>query len=236
MFLKIDRPDRQRAPALFSLLLLASSGYVQAQQVSGSAGLVSDYVWRGSSQSRENPAAQAGLKYSHSSGVYASLWASTVRFEPDNGARGEFDLALGWARALSEDWSLDAYLLRYQYPNADTNLNWNEINAVLSWRQHYWIALAYSPKAMASQAHGLYALAGARYPINRQWRLEATLARYLLQDAQLQSYTHGSLGLIWTFTPHVEARITLHATDSAAKRLFADMAGSRAEFAIQAAF
>lgn len=50
------------------------------------------------------------------------------------------------------------------------------------------------------------------------------------------SYTHGSVGLVWAFKAPFEARLTLHGTDSAAKELFPGTAGTRVEFALRASF
>lgn len=218
-----------------ALVLCAISGQARAQ-FSGNVALTSDYVWRGSSQTRADPALQGGFKYAHDSGFYASIWGSGVKFAPDNGARSEFDLAAGWSGKVSTDWALDLYLLRYQYPSANARLNWNELNASATWRDNYWLALGHSDNAMASAMRGTYVLLGARAPISAQWRLEASVARYLLDGRYADSYSHGALGLVWAFKAPFEARLTLHATDGAARRLFPGMAGSRAEFALQAAF
>ncbi|MNR59218.1 hypothetical protein D3C85_1804210 [compost metagenome] len=58
----------------------------------------------------------------------------------------------------------------------------------------------------------------------------------MLDGRYADSYHHGAVGVVWAFQAPFEARLTLHATDSAARRLFPAMAGSRAEFALQAAF
>lgn len=205
-------------------------------QLTGNGSLTSDYVWRGSSQTREKPAVQGGLKYAHGSGLYASVWGSNVKFKPDNGASSEFDIALGWNGKLAQDWALDVYYLRYQYPASDVPLNWNEVNAAVTWRDNYWLSVGHSSNAMASKTAGTYALLGARYPLNDKWRVEGTLARYFLDSAYADSYTHGSIGAVWAFQAPFEVRLTLHGTDSAAKRLFPEMAGSRVEFALQASF
>ncbi|MDP2284853.1 MAG: TorF family putative porin, partial [Pseudohongiella sp.] len=76
-------------------------------QVTGSATITSDYVWRGSSQTREEPAVQAAFKYTHASGLYGSLWGSNDTFQPDVGARSEFDIAVGWSGDVASDWALD---------------------------------------------------------------------------------------------------------------------------------
>ncbi|MBW7900658.1 MAG: hypothetical protein H3C26_04230 [Rhodocyclaceae bacterium] len=235
MPLKNIQPTKRLVATAVSGALLGMAGGVQAQ-ISGSVALTSEYVWRGSSQTREDPAIQAGFKYARESGLYASVWGSNVKFKPDNGAGSEFDFAAGWSGKIAADWALDVYLLRYQYPSADTDLNWNKINAGLTWRDNYWLAVGHSNNAMATDTTGTYALLGARYPINDQWRVEGSMARYVLDDDYADSYAHGSVGVVWMFKAPFEARLTLHGTDSAAKRLFPGMAGSRAEFAIQASF
>lgn len=220
--------------AAISVLLLGAATSVQAD-ISGNATLTSDYVWRGSSQTREKPAVQAGVKYAHDSGFYASVWGSNVKFKPDNNASSEFDIALGWSGKLAQDWALDAFLLRYQYPGAQGSPNWNEVNAVITWRDNYWLSVGYSTNAMASKTTGIDTLVGARYPLNDQWRIEGTLAHYFLDSAYADSYTHVALSVVWKFQAPFEARLTLHETDSAANRMFPGMAGSRVEFALQTA-
>lgn len=224
------------AAAVCGGAVVAAWPSVASAQLTGNLTLTSDYVWRGSSQTRERPAIQGGIKYAHESGLYASVWGSNVKFKPDNGATSEFDIALGWSGRLAQDWALDVYYLRYQYPGSDVGLNWNEVNAAVTWRDNYWLAVGHSTNAMASKTSGTYALVGARYPINDQWRVEGTLARYFLDSAYADSYTHGSVGVVWAFKAPFEARLTLHGTDSAAKRLFPSMAGTRAELALQASF
>ena len=116
------------AAVVAALAGLLGMGSAQAQvQVSGSAALTSDYVWRGSSQSDGDPAVQAGAKISIPSGWYASVWGSNVSFKPDNGARSEFDLVAGWSGALAPDWTLDANLTRYVYPGTGRALDWTEL-------------------------------------------------------------------------------------------------------------
>ena len=224
----------RRISALFAAGLLCSLAPQAHAEFSGNATLTTNYMWRGVSQSDKDPAVQAGLQYTHSSGLYASVWGSSVKFEPDNGARTEFNFVAGWSGEIAPDWALDVYGLRYQYPSADVDLNWNEINASITWRENYWLALAHSTNAMGGGSRGTYVQLGARYPINDQFSLEGAVARYFLKDSD--SYTHGSLSVAWAFQAPFEARLTFHASDAKAKRMFPGLAGSRVEFAISAAF
>lgn len=58
--------------------------------VSGSVGLVSDYRFRGVSQSDENLAVQGGFTIAHESGLYIGTWGSNLA---------------GWGRSAAPIWS-----------------------------------------------------------------------------------------------------------------------------------
>lgn len=210
--------------------------------VTGNAALTTDYVWRGTSQTQGDPAVQAGFKVAGESGFYGSIWGSNVEFAPETHASSEFDFVAGWAGALSDDWALDVNLTHYRYPSTTVDLNWTELNGTVTWLQNYWLQLAYSNEVFGSEEDGIYALVGARFPINDAFRLEAAAAYHHLDDLYDDSYAHAQLSAIWAFKApdsnrNVELRLTAHGTDSAAKDIFGDnLAGSRIEAAIQATF
>jgi len=217
------------------VLGLALSGSALAG-VDGSATLTSDYVWRGSSQTMEDPTVQAGAKLSSESGWYASVWGSGVSFEPDAGARSEFDIVAGWSGALAPDWALDVNLTHYLYPSTTVDLDWTEVNSTLTWKERYWVSVGVSDDALASGRTGTYAQLGARLQLGEQWRIEGAVGQYWLDSAYADDYLHGQLSAIWKVHGPWELRLTAHDTDRAAKRLFGSNAGSRVEFAIQTTF
>ncbi|SDY26957.1 conserved hypothetical protein [Lysobacter sp. yr284] len=240
---------RRREAALPLLLagcaglgLLALGADARAEQapaftLSGSAALTSDYVWRGSSQTQGDPTAQVGVKAAHRSGFYASAWGSGVEFAPDTHASSELDFTVGWAGKLAPDWTLDLNVLHYRYPSTTVDLNWTELNGTVTWRDNYWLSLAYSNEALGSKDRGLYSQVGARVPVNDALRFEAALGHYFLDDVYDRSYTHGQLSAIWAFRSPFELRLSAHATDRNAERIFGDsLAGSRIEAAVQASF
>ncbi len=245
-----SHPLFRRREALAPLLLAACAGVgllalgadaraerAPAFAMSGSATLTSDYVWRGSSQTQGDPAVQAGFKASHRSGWYASAWASNVEFAPATHASSELDLSLGWSGKLAPDWALDANLLHYRYPSTTVDLNWTELNGTLTYRDGYWLSLGYSNRALGSAERGLYAQLGARLPLNDTLRLEAALGHYALEDVYGRSYSHAQLSAIWALQAPFELRLSAHATDHDAERIFGDdLAGSRIEAAVQASF
>ncbi len=85
--------------------------------VTGTAGLVSDYRFRGVSQTAEDPAVQAGITVTHDSGFYVGTWASTIDADlTATGADVEIDLFAGYSREVTPGLTLDIGLLYYLYP------------------------------------------------------------------------------------------------------------------------
>lgn len=239
----ILRTHDARVP-LGALLAVASGGIVPAlpawaADISGNATLTTDYVWRGSTQTQGGPAAQVGVKVAGRAGFYASAWGSNVRFAPETGATAEFDFSLGWGKPLDDDWAVDVNVLRYQYPSAALDLNWSELNGTLTYRDRYWVAIGHSNQALGDDASGTYAQVGARFPINDNVGIEASVGHYALSRAVVagSGYSHAQLSAVWAFKAPFALRVTAHATDSRAKAIFGDdHAGRRIEAALQASF
>src|SRR4030095_10329301 len=88
------------------LAALAVSGAAFAQTkapepdytLSFNVGAVTDYRYRGISQSRLDPALQGGADFAHKSGFYVGTWASSIKWVKDSGgdANAEVDLYGGY--------------------------------------------------------------------------------------------------------------------------------------------
>lgn len=229
---------RSRSSLYFvAFVALTASANALAIDTSGSAALTSDYVWRGSTQSQGDAAVQAGFRVTGASGFYASAWGSNVEFAPETHASSELDFVVGWNGKLADDLALDANLLHYRYPATTVDLNWTELNTTLTWKDNYWLSLAWSPEALGTKQDGLYTQLGARMPLSPQLRLEAAAGWYQLQDAVGGGYAHGQVNAIWAVAAPIELRLSGHFTDQHARDLFGDQAaGTRWEAAVQAAF
>lgn len=113
---------------LSALALVASAAPALAQDdtkeftLTGSAALVSDYRFRGISQSGKHIAAQASATLTHSSGFYGSFWASSIDDYVAAGADTELDLIGGYSKTIS-GFTLDGGVLYYVYPSAQKNVN-----------------------------------------------------------------------------------------------------------------
>lgn len=219
------------------LVMLSAYGSAAAYEVGGSAALTSDYVWRGSTQSRGDAAMQAGFRVAADSGWYTAVWGSSVEFAPETRASSELDISTGWSGPLADDWTLDANVLRYRYPATTVDLDWTELNATLTWKENYWAAVGWSSQALGTPQDGVYAQLGGCFPLAPRLRLETAVGWYQLQGAAGGGYAHGQLGVVWAVAAPWEVRVTAHATDNQARALFGrEAAGNRWEAAVQASF
>lgn len=110
--------------------LLAASGAAAAGNMSASASLVSDYDFRGITQTLNDPAMQVGLTWTADTGMYYGIWASNVDFQPacspdvfnNVGCLGydrpstEVDVFVGYSGEAVVGY--DVGVIYYGYPNA----------------------------------------------------------------------------------------------------------------------
>jgi uncharacterized protein (TIGR02001 family) len=80
-------------------------------------GVVTDYRYRGISQTRVKPALQGGVDFS-AGGLYLGAWASSIKWIEDAGGDASYELDVygGYKGAISPELSYDIGVLRYQYP------------------------------------------------------------------------------------------------------------------------
>jgi uncharacterized protein (TIGR02001 family) len=104
------------AAALLAAPAFAQDAPTKAFTVSGSAAVVSDYRFRGVSQSDKNAAVQGGITVAHESGFYAGTWGSNLAgWGTFGGANLELDVFGGYKRSFGAI-TVDAGLTWYMYP------------------------------------------------------------------------------------------------------------------------
>lgn len=84
---------------------------------SGGATLVSDYRFRGISQTDKRAAVQGTFTISHKSGFYGTVWGSSIDDYVENGSDQEIDLIAGYSRTIGNT-KLDGGVLYYYYPGS----------------------------------------------------------------------------------------------------------------------
>jgi len=92
----------------------------------GKLGLFTEYEYRGISQTSEDWALQLNLDYAHSSGFYAGMFFSNIKWLKDTAYAGgfntdanlEWDIYAGYKFEPVKDWTVDVGYLRYEYPRS----------------------------------------------------------------------------------------------------------------------
>ncbi|MCE7795330.1 TorF family putative porin [Sphingobium sufflavum] len=112
----------------FALVALATPAMAQDDDglgltITGGGAVVSDYRFRGLSQSSEDFAVQGSFTVTHTSGFYAGVWGSSISF-----AQGtEIDLIGGFSKEIIPGLTGDVGFTYYVYPNKVAGLAANEI-------------------------------------------------------------------------------------------------------------
>ena len=191
------------AAAAASATVFAQTAAEPDYTLSYNVGVVSDYRFRGISQSRLKPALQGGIDFAHSSGFYLGFWGSTIRILEDiPGGKGpvELDFYGGYKGKINDDFSYDVGLLRYQYPreNFATTPNTTELYAAGTWKM---LTVKYS-HSLGKETFGVpnsrgsgYLEAAAAFDLGEGFSLTPHVGRQYFKDNGYASYTDYSLAL-----------------------------------------
>jgi uncharacterized protein (TIGR02001 family) len=153
--------------------LLAVAGAANAGSFTVTPTVVSDYDFRGVTQSEEDPAFQLGSMYSFDNGVYVGAWASTLKY-PDPSDDVEVDAYVGFA-GTTDVFNYDVGANFYAYPGA-SDLNTVELYFGLS-KDWYGAKLWYSPDYASTKDDGFYIEANAAYPLPANFTLLGHVGR-----------------------------------------------------------
>lgn len=132
-----------------------------ASPLSFNVGVVSDYIFRGISQTAHTPALQGGIDYAFSNGFYVGTWASNVEWVKGWTGKGnvEVDVYGGYRSDFGNpDWTYDVGTIYYNYPgHGDANLglanpNTQEVYGSIGYK---WLSAKYS-HVISSHFVGFY--------------------------------------------------------------------------------
>ena len=162
--------------------------------------LVSDYVFRGASQSNEDPTVQAGVDYLHPSGVFAGVFAARTEFPGNsfgsNPGSIEVDAYLGYSHAAARDWSWDVAALRYDFPDSTGfDYSYDELAANLHFRDVLRLGATVSDDAGASNASGWTAEVELRQPLGDHFQLSGSLGHYEFERTDWSDYLYWDIGV-----------------------------------------
>ena len=183
------------AAALLATPMLASA------QVTGNMSLVSDYRFRGLTQTFEEPALQGGFDYAHASGIYLGNWNSSISDNFYAGAPLEMDFYGGYKGAFG-DFGFDVGGLYYYYPGSDApalggTIDNFEVYAGLSWKflsLKYFYALTDFFGVPDSEGSDYFDLTGT-WDMGSGWGLVGHLGHQRVEGASDADYTDYKIGV-----------------------------------------
>jgi uncharacterized protein (TIGR02001 family) len=197
---------RLTAAAALALAVLAPAAAQAETTLAFNVGAVTDYRYRGISQTRLQPAVQGGVDFGTSSGIYLGAWASTIKWIDDAGgdANVEIDLYGGWKGEVAAGLTLDVGALTYQYPSNDLNpsANTTELYAALSFGP---ATLKYSHSltnlfGFADSKGSGYIDLSASFDVYDGWMLAPHIGHQTVKNLSAASYTDYSLTISKDFS------------------------------------
>ncbi len=197
-------------PTLIAAAIGSLSGLAHAAEpessLSYNVGVVSDYRYRGISQSRLEPALQGGIDYADKSGFYVGAWGSTIKWIKDAGATDgsvEIDLYGGYKGAVG-DVAYDVGFLRYEYAGNKlgdvagfVNANTNEVYGAVT----YGLFTAKYSHAIsnlfgnADSKNSYYLDLSATFDLGNGFTLTPHVGRQFIKNAPTYTYNDYSVTL-----------------------------------------
>lgn len=196
---------------------VALSGAAMAQELklSYNVGVASDYVFRGVSQTQEDPTIQGGVDATYGIG-YVGVWASNVDFGADDPA-AEIDLYAG-IRPTVGDTSFDLGVLYYGYTKdkglTPGSYSYVELKAAASRAfgpATLGAAVYYSPEYPGKGGGATYFEGNAAVPIAPKLTLSGALGRQTIKN--YKDYTTWNVGVAYALTDRLTADLRYHDTD-----------------------
>ena len=172
-------------------------------EVSVNIGVVSNYLFRGVTQTFDSAAIQGGIDFEDASGFYAGTWASNIDFGDEAGY--ELDLYLGFAGEAANGIGYDVGYVYYAYPDSPDSIDFGEIYGELSYDMFYG-GIAYTINSDNDDdlfdTGDIYYYVGTDIPLPMDFSLGLVLGYYDFDadgsadiDGVDASYAHFAAGL-----------------------------------------
>lgn len=200
------------AAAVAVLLTAGAASAQDTPEIAWNLGVTSDYVFRGYSQTTEDPAIFGGVDVTVGS-FYAGAWASNVDFGDDTDA--EFDIYGGYRTEVS-GFAVDVGVVGYLYVSqpAGADYDYAEFKAAAS-RAFGPVTLGgavyWSPDFFGADEEATYVEANAAFSPAAKWTVSGAVGHQAL-DVNAD-YATWNAGVAYAFTDNVVIDVRYHDTD-----------------------
>jgi uncharacterized protein (TIGR02001 family) len=185
--------------ATVGLATLAASPALAIDGLSGNAAITTNYVWRGVTQSADNPAVQAGLDFAlGDSGFAVGTWASSIDFGDDSPM--ELDIYGSYSGNFSDAFGYTVGVIGYLYPNQASTSPGYDFYEVYGGLSYDFGPLAvsgkvyYSPDLLGTSTW--YYTGGVAVPLGEYFAATANIGSYNFEAGP--DYTDWNVGLAAT--------------------------------------
>jgi len=229
---------RSSRPVVLSLVIVSSLSATRARAedapapsgpaLTGSVSAVNDYLFRGLSQTGQDPALQAGAEYGSADSWYVGAWGSNVSWLSDLSSPPdakisnslEVDLYAGWRIPLNDAWKLDLGLYTYyypgDYPHGFTRPYTTEAYVGLSWSI---VTLKYSNAftntfGFADSKHSDYLDLSANWEFTPSWVLNAHVGHQRIKNFSDADYTDWKIGVTKNFANGIAVALGYYDTNA----------------------
>lgn len=195
--------------------------------LTGNIGFVSDYLFRGLSQTGQEPALQGGVEFGSADSWYIGAWGSNVSWLSDYSRLGydvsnslEIDVYAGWRVPLSETWKLDLGVYTYyypgDYPRGFTRPYTTEGYVGISWA---FVSLKYSHSftnlfGFYDSKNSGYLDLSANWEFSPSWLLNAHVGHQRVKNTRAADYTDWKLGVTKNFANGVSVALGYYDTNA----------------------
>lgn len=200
------------AVAAAALLAAGAANAQSAPEVAWNVGVVSDYVFRGYSQTEEDPAIQGGVDATIGA-FYVGAWASNVDFGDDTDA--EVDVYGGF-RGEAVGFAFDVGAVGYGYVGAPDGADYDyvELKAAASRAvgpATFGGAVYWSPDFFGLDEEATYAEANVAFAPADRWTVSAAVGHQWLDVND--DYATWNIGLGYAVTEQVAIDVRYHDAD-----------------------
>ena len=197
-----------------TIAALAAAGSASAQDADFAFNVAgtTDYVFRGISQTNQDPALSAGVDVTVGS-FYVGAWASNVDFGDSTDA--EIDQYGGYRTEVSGT-AVDVGLVSYIYTNAPGNVTYNYVEAKLALSRALGpvtagAAIYYSPNFFGADEQATYIEANAAFAVTDKLTISGAIGEQFLDETD--DYLTYNIGAAYVLTSNVVADVRYHDTD-----------------------
>lgn len=225
---------------LLNAAILSMSSLVMAQSAmtkSGNINYVSDYTWRGISQTAGGMAVQGGFDIEYG-GFYAGTWSSNVDM---TSATLEAEVYAGYAgsfTSFAKKLSYDVGLITYQYPGNNSSYEFNEMYGSLSmpiYGVSSTLGVNYSDDFFGGSGNATYYSLNFVSPTSmKNLSANATVGRQEVDNSTVygtNDYTVYNLGMQYKLSKMTRAGLQFSNTNSSA-----DFSGPRTIVSLSSSF